>query len=540
MLRTFYNGVSGVKTHSYGMDVWSNNISNINNVGFTASIPEFKSIFYQTVVEAGNYPTRDQVGLGATKNSTSLSFYRQGSLQVTDNKLDMAIAGEGFFGVRDYTGSTLYTRAGSFGVNAQRELVNNEGKYVLGTQNPLTPTVPSREAIKRYGTLNGAPYDKAYTLEQKSDLDLGDVGSQGKIKLPNFLYMPAKATTNVSYKGNIDASRILENQDINLDATTYTSNVDVTHRKLTLNGNVVANSRIFNPKAGDTVTITARDVNGKSVSFTSALDANGNWSAETPLSSELDITQPLDITATLTTKQEKANTQRFSSELYNPNGEKNLLTINLTKRVPQGAGSTTWDAVATVTKSDGSVVSTTNGEITFDSFGRTINNTLTSVDNEGTAVTLDFGKYTGDAYSGLTSTANDKHIDVTQNGVEEGILKEYATNNSGNIIANFTNGKSTVVAKVALYHFQNDQGLSKMGDNVYAESSNSGKAFFYKDKAGKTFYNSRIQNYTLEMSNVDLAQALTEVIVMQKGFDASSKSITTGNQMLETAIQMKK
>ena len=79
-----------------------------------------------------------------------------------------------------------------------------------------------------------------------------------------------------------------------------------------------------------------------------------------------------------------------------------------------------------------------------------------------------------------------------------------------------------------------------MGDNVYAESSNSGKAFFYKDKAGKTFYNSRIQNYTLEMSNVDLAQALTEVIVMQKGFDASSKSITTGNQMLETAIQMKK
>lgn len=75
MVRSFYNGVSGVKTQNFGMDVWATNISNINNVGFTASIPEFKSIFYQSVMSAGNKPTTDQAGLGASRQTTALSFY---------------------------------------------------------------------------------------------------------------------------------------------------------------------------------------------------------------------------------------------------------------------------------------------------------------------------------------------------------------------------------------------------------------------------------------------------------------------------------
>lgn len=108
MIRGFYNGISGVKTHSFGMDVWANNISNINNVGFAASIPEFKSTFYQSVPNAGNNPTTDQVGLGSTGMTTAISFYKQGAMMPTDNKLDMAIQGDGFFGVLDFTGETYY------------------------------------------------------------------------------------------------------------------------------------------------------------------------------------------------------------------------------------------------------------------------------------------------------------------------------------------------------------------------------------------------------------------------------------------------
>ena len=99
MVRSLYNGVSGVRTQGFSMDVWANNIANINNVGFTASIPEFKSIFYQTSFAAGNNPTQDQIGLGATGMTTALSFYKQGPFMKTDNDLDMAIGGKGFFGV---------------------------------------------------------------------------------------------------------------------------------------------------------------------------------------------------------------------------------------------------------------------------------------------------------------------------------------------------------------------------------------------------------------------------------------------------------
>ena len=108
MVRSLYNGISGVKTQGFSMDVWAHNIANINNVGYTASIPEFKSIFYQTSFKAGNNPTQDQVGLGATGMTTALSFYKQGPLMKTDNVLDMAIGGKGFFGVTNGT-DTYYT-----------------------------------------------------------------------------------------------------------------------------------------------------------------------------------------------------------------------------------------------------------------------------------------------------------------------------------------------------------------------------------------------------------------------------------------------
>ena len=98
MMRGFYNGISGIKTQSFGMDVWANNISNINNVGFKASIPEFKNLINQHMASAGSGPTNNQVGLGATKQTTALKM-TNGSFQNTDNNFDLAIGGKGFFGV---------------------------------------------------------------------------------------------------------------------------------------------------------------------------------------------------------------------------------------------------------------------------------------------------------------------------------------------------------------------------------------------------------------------------------------------------------
>lgn len=541
MVRSFYNGVSGVKTQNFGMDVWANNISNINNVGFTASIPEFKSIFYQSVISAGNKPTTDQAGLGASRQTTALSFYKQGSMIATDNRLDMAIQGDGFFGVLDRNGQTYYTRTGSFGVDKEGYLVDNSGRYVTGVQNPLTSVTPSKNALQIFGKTHSiTPYLEAYTLAAVSDLELGDIASQGKIKLPDFLYLPSEVTTKISYKGNLNSSIIKEQVEVPIDEKTYVSNVDLATRRINLSGKIEKSDTIFEPKEGNMVRVNLTDANGIKTSVIGALDKEGNWVINEPLPATFDLTKPLSISATLTTVQEKANKEKFVTELYGPNGEKNTLTIDFTKKIPQGANQTIWQAVATVTAPDKSVLSTSKGEFVFGDKGTLISHTLSGLSNGGTPLKIDFGSQTPAGYVGLTSSAGAKTLSVTKDGAAEGILKEYFTNSSGNILASFTNGKSIAVGKVALYHFQNKQGLAKLGENIYAQSANSGAPIFYKDKSGKSIYGAKVASSTLEQSNVNLAQALTEVIAIQKAFDANAKSITTSDDMIKTAINLRR
>ena len=543
MVRSLYNGVSGVKTQGFSMDVWAHNIANINNVGYTASIPEFKSIFYQTSFKAGNNPTQDQVGLGATGMTTALSFYKQGPLMKTDNVLDMAIGGKGFFGVTNGT-DTYYTRAGSFGVNKDRYLVTNQGNYVLGTQNTLTQVTPSQGAIEAFGRINSkAAVTQAYTPSaDTTDLDIGDIGSQGKIKLPEFLYLPTKPTSKVTFKGNLDSSLKTEPATLPLGAATYTSNIDNASRTINLRGRVTADATITRPRKGDLITVTATDANGKTAEFSAPIDENGNWSISQKFENDFDLATTPNLQAKIKTTKEAANQEKFVTELLNADGTKNTLELTLTKRVPQGANGAVWGAAATVKDASGAVISNAKGELNFGIDGRLAGSTLSAIDNNGSQVKLDFGTpaAAGQIYSGVTSTAQAKSISIAQDGVREGILKDYYTNDSGNILAQFTNGQVRSVAKVALYHFQNEQGLAKMGDNIYSQSANSGAAFFYKDAGGKSIYGAKIASNTLEQSNVDLAQALTEIIVTQKAYDANAKSITTSNEMLQRAIELKR
>ncbi|WP_423902284.1 flagellar hook-basal body complex protein [Campylobacter showae] len=543
MVRSLYNGVSGVRTQGFSMDVWANNIANINNVGFTASIPEFKSIFYQTSFAAGNNPTQDQVGLGATGMTTALSFYKQGPFMKTDNVLDMAIGGKGFFGVTNGSG-TYYTRAGSFGVDKERYLVTNQGNYVLGTQNALTQVTPSQGAIEAFGRVNStAAVTQAYTLgSDTTDLDVGDIGSQGKIRLPEFLYLPTKPTSKVTFKGNLDSSFKTEPVTLPVDNATYNSSINNPSRTINLRGRVTADDTITRPRKGDLVTVTATDANGKTAEFSAPIDENGNWSISQKFERDFDLTTAPNLTAKINTTKEAANQEKFVTELLNADGTKNKLELTLTKRIPQGANGTVWDAAAIVKDASGAVVSNTNGELNFDYEGRLVSSTLSALDNNGSQIKLDFGTpvAAGQIYSGVTSTSQAKSVSIAQDGVREGILKDYYTNDSGNILAQFTNGQVRSIGKVALYHFQNEQGLAKMGDNIYSQSANSGAAFFYKDAGGKSIYGAKLASSTLEQSNVDLAQALTEVIVTQKAYDANAKSITTSNEMLQRAIELKR
>jgi flagellar hook protein FlgE len=172
MLRSMYAGVSGLRTHQQMMDVTGNNIANVSTTGFKSSATVFQDTLSQTLAGAsaptgaGTVPAFGgtnpaQIGLGVRLAGISTNL-TQGSSQLTGRATDMAVQGDGYFVIR--TGNeALYTRAGSFSMDARGQLVTPAGGLVLGIDDgPIT--VPVDGSIESFtiapdGTVNGVRSD---------------------------------------------------------------------------------------------------------------------------------------------------------------------------------------------------------------------------------------------------------------------------------------------------------------------------------------------------------------------------------------------
>jgi flagellar hook protein FlgE len=123
-----------------------------------------------------------------------------------------------------------------------------------------------------------------------------------------------------------------------------------------------------------------------------------------------------------------------------------------------------------------------------------------------------------------------------QNGYAAGTLENFSIDNTGIITGSFTNGVNVPLAQIALADFNNPAGLLRVGDNMYQQSGNSGGPVLGFAGAGSQ---STLTSGALEMSNVDLAQEFTNMIVAQRGFQANAKVITTSDEMLQSLVNLK-
>jgi flagellar hook protein FlgE len=226
----------------------------------------------------------------------------------------------------------------------------------------------------------------------------------------------------------------------------------------------------------------------------------------------------------------------MGANLIDSEGVKNELRVQYTQAPKQDTtNGIVWDVETTVTSPDGELLDSQTGTISFDDSGALIESSITSVNNNGTEVTLDFGN----KYSGVVSIANSEITASTiSNGIIGGDLVGYEIDRNGEVVATFTNGKQSSVGKIALYHFQNDQGLDRLSGTEFAASSNSGEAFLYQNADGDNINGSEIMNFSLESSNIDMTTSLTELIVLQRSYDSSSKVITTADEMIQKALDM--
>jgi flagellar hook protein FlgE len=150
------------------------------------------------------------------------------------------------------------------------------------------------------------------------------------------------------------------------------------------------------------------------------------------------------------------------------------------------------------------------------------------------SITVDLGS----GVNGITSfSGTSTAVMRDQNGYTAGTLVDFSIDRSGTISGAFSNGTNVVLAQIVLADFNNPSGLQRIGDNMYGVSGNSGGAVLGFSLEGSQ---STMTSGALEMSNVDLAQEFTSMIVTQRGFQANSRVITNSDEMLQEVVNLKR
>lgn len=417
MTQAFYTGVSGLKSSQTSIDVTADNIANVSTIGYRGYSVEFASLFEESMTSGREKSVlNNTIGLGSKVQATTMSEHN-GTLSITERSSDLAILGDGWFGVQGEEGN-MFTRAGDFTFDADSNLVTTGGAFVLGTM--------------------GGNISNETLTHELNDIALGNVNSQEALSFPKSLTYPSQPTQNVNFFANLD----YEGTEIR--------------------------------------TISA-----------SAIDSLSNV---------------------------------------------NHVELEFSKSAIQVAPGAQWDVTAVAkTMDEETIYDAQSGTVSFGDNGELLSTTLSTIDNNGTTININLGE----DYSGITATQGAATTgSSSHDGLASGDLLGYDINVNGEVVATFSNGMQSSVGKVAVYHFQNDQGLDRIGSSSYMASSDSGEPIFFQDESGKNILGTGLANYSLENSNVKMEVALTELIILQRSFDSSSKIITTADEMLKKAIDM--
>ncbi len=312
--------------------------------------------------------------------------------------------------------------------------------------------------------------------EKTGEIDTG--ADVGKIVIPSGKTMEPKATSKVNFSSNLDAATAEKGQCV-VTTTVYSALGDpITLTMIAEKGTGTVDESTW--KLGLVSAIT-KDISGQEV--------------------------PIDTTGTAIQMTQDPDTGKWIMPAdaialkFDGNGQ---------IKPQSGSGSTaSYDATQKIKLS---YESTTHAKQVQEI---TLNFKELTQYTTGTGSTVEANRYDGNASGTLQSISIDK---------------------TGVITGTYTNGEKQAEAQVALARFNNPGGLTKTGDSLYEESNNSGEA-----KIGTvTALGASITPSALEMSNVDIANEFTDMIVTQRGFQGNSKIITVSDEMLETLINMKR
>jgi flagellar hook protein FlgE len=499
------SAVSGLRAHQLMLDVVGNNIANVNTPGFKGGRTSFSDVLSQTLAGAtapssttgGSDP--QQVGLGVRPGAIT-NFFTQGGILVTNKPTDLAIQGDGFFVLSDGS-SSFYTRAGTFELDAAGNLVDSVTGYrVQGISGSITispTTTASANATARAtltGNLDGAAAAGAvYTTTMSVNDSLG--GSH------NLTLTFTKTATGGPWTYAVSES------------DTAMSIASGGGGALAFGGNGAMSSAAVATGAGTSFS----GLSGLTFIVevdNSGLDQTVTFAATDDTATEVAAAinaQTTGLTATVTptgTIQVTSDRPGSTAQLEIKAG-----TANATLGFVSGS---TYAAASTAT-----------GAVTLN---------FTNGATSGQAVTLDFASSSNT--TPVTGFASPSTLSLqSQDGSAAGTLQSFSIGTDGTINGTFSNGKTQSLGTIRLAAFSNPAGLLKVGSNLFRESSNSGVA---NVGAPGTGGRGTLAPGALEGSNVDLAEEFTKLIVAQRGFQANARVITTSDEVLQEAVNLKR
>lgn len=547
MSASLNSGVTGLRAHQTMLDVIGNNLANVNTHGFKAGNTLFADLVYQNLRSAsaptstggGVNPAQVGFGVGVAQVAPDM---RQGDLELTGNQLDFAIEGDGYFTLQD-NNETLYTRAGSFALDASGRVVDPATGY----------------QVLRFGTV-GEPSATAAGFQTPGD---------STIQIPLGALVPGNATQGVAVSGNLAATTDGPVAEVLLSEAAYTAGGTAATGATLLNSLDNLTAAFV---GGDTIDISGTAADGSAVSTSFAVgpattlqdlvdaisaaypdatatldngtiqltaDAVGPASLSLTLANGGGNTGALDFSGhgmeTLTDGSAGGQFQT-SVEVYDNRGARHSVTLVFEK-----TDTDVWSLQAALDPSEGTVVDGLVSNITFNENGSIdsaggagLGDTGLTFQFAGTSspqtITLNFG--TPGGYEGITHLGATSGLTWTQDGFPPGTLTGVTVDSQGKLIGTASNGRSFDIAQLAVATFRNPSGLTNRGGNYLMESTNSGTPMVGQSTSGS------VRGQQLEKSNVDIAGEFTRMIVAQRGFAANARTITVSDQVLQELLSI--
>ena len=511
---SFQQGLSGLNGAAKSLDVIGNNIANASTVGFKSAQAQFADVYAGSLVGASG----KNAGIGVSTAAIAQQF-TQGNVESTNNPLDIAINGGGFFRT-EMNGVAQYSRNGQFTLDKNGFMENAQGAKLTGYGVSSTGNIlAGSPAPIQISTGDIAPVPTT-TVNTLMNLNSGDA-------VPATTPFNAADPTSYNKQVPIDVfdslgnSHVMSTFYVKTDAGKW--NVYVASDATEITNQAVA-------AAAQGTSATYADVNAKRDAWVAAS------SAVPP-----DVA---DVAVKLAAYAESARTMVAAAATTAGASAANLAAINT---AAASAGDTVGYSPADVDKVIAAAVNVPPvpvGHLNFDTNGA-LSSTLMSPQTLPLSIALPVFPSTGSVgkmeikmnFGGTTQYgAATSEKSTTQDGYTSGHLQRFSAGADGIILGQYSNGQSKPLGQIVLANFVNPNGLSSLGNNAWAETSDSGNPIVGTPETGSL---GSLNSSSVENSNVDLTAELVNMITAQRVYQANAQTIKTQDSVLQTLVNLR-